>query len=57
MVSRIMNNTSIKNIKIKKINNNQYRVIIGPFNDLNSLKNAFNELKILNFENLEIIRI
>tara|TARA_A100000164_G_C21772063_1_gene706751 strand:+ start:199 stop:957 length:759 start_codon:yes stop_codon:yes gene_type:complete len=57
MVSRIMNNTSIKNIKIKKINNNQYRVIIGPFNDLNSLKNTFNELRILNFENLEIIKI
>ena len=56
MVSRIKNKTSIKNINITKINNTQYRVTIGSFHDLNSLKNSFNELKILNFENIEIIK-
>ena len=56
MVSRIKENTSIQNIKVSKISNNQYRVSIGPFKNLSSLKNTFNELKILNFENIEIIR-
>ena len=56
MVSRIKENTNIQNIKVKKITNNQYRVNIGPFKNLNSLKSSFNELKILNFENIEIIK-
>ena len=56
MVSRIRENTNIQNIKVKKITNNQYRVNIGPFKNLNSLKSSFNELKILNFENIEIIK-
>ena len=56
MVSRIKENTSIQNIKVTKISNNQYRVSIGPLRNLSSLKNTFNELKILNLENVEIIR-
>ena len=56
MVSRIKENTNIQNIKVKKIAVNQYRVNIGPFKNLNSLKSSFNELKILNFENIEIIK-
>ncbi len=56
MVSRIKENTNIQNIKVKKITNNQYRVNIGPFKNLNSLKSSFNELEILNFENIEIIK-
>ncbi len=56
MATRIKENTTLQNIMINKINNTQYRVTIGPFIDLSSLKNAFNELKILNFENIEIIQ-
>ena len=56
MASKIKENTNIQKIKVKKINNTQYRVTIGPFLDLTSLKNSFNELKILNFENIEIIK-
>ena len=56
MVSRIKEYTNIQNIKVNKITNNQYRVNIGPFKNLKSLKNSFNELKILNFENIEIIK-
>ena len=56
MVQRIKNNTSINNINVSKIRSNQYRVTIGPFKDLNSLKNSFNELRILEFENIEIIK-
>ena len=33
-----------------------FRVILGPFNDINSLKNSYNKAAILDFENLEIIR-
>ncbi len=56
MVSRINENTNIQNVKVSKISNNQYRVSIGPFTNLSSLKNTFNELKILNLENIEIIK-
>jgi hypothetical protein len=55
MINRIKKDTKIKNQKIKKISNNEYRVYLGPFNDISSLQNSFNDINILNFENLEII--
>jgi len=55
MINRIKKDTKIKNPKIKKISNNEYRVYLGPFNDISSLQNSFNDINILNFENLEII--
>ena len=39
-----------------KISNNQYRVYSGPFKNLKSLKKAFNDISIIDFENLEIIK-
>ena len=56
MIDKVKNQTNIKNVKIKKISNTQYRVFLGPFNNLNSLKKAFNDIYILNFENIEIIK-
>ena len=48
---------SKKNVpKIKKISKNQYRVLLGPFDNINSLKRAFNDISILNFENIEFIK-
>ena len=48
---------SKKNVpKIKKISKNQYRVFLGPFDNLNSLKIAFNDINTLNFENIEFIK-
>ena len=55
MTKRIINETNIKNPIIKKISNTKYRVLIGPFNDIKSLEKSFNEIKSLNFENLEIV--
>ena len=56
MVERIIKETNIKNPVIKKISNTKYRVLLGPFNDIKILEESFNEIKSLNFENLEIIK-
>ena len=56
MVSRIINETDVKNPKIKKINKEKYRVYLGPFHNINSLQKTYNDINILQFENIEIIR-
>ena len=56
MVNRIKSETSIKKIKVIQISKTNYRVLIGPFNDINSLKESFENMNQLYFENLEIIR-
>ena len=56
MVSRIKNETGINNPIIKKLSNTKYRVLFGPFNDIKKLERSFNEIKSLNFENLEILK-
>ena len=56
MIERIINETNIKNPVIKKITNTKYRVLLGPFNDIKVLEETFNEIKSLNFENLEILK-
>ena len=55
MIDRIINETKIKNPKITKIMKEKYRVYLGPFNNINSLQKSFNDINILQFENLEII--
>ena len=56
MLDRIINETNIKNPIIKRITNTKYRVLIGPFNDIKSLKDSFERMNSLNFENLEILK-
>ena len=56
MVARIKSETSIKKLNIIKLSLTKYRVLIGPFNDIKSLKESFEKIKMLNFENLEILR-
>ncbi len=56
MIERIEKETSIKKFKILALSKTKFRVILGPFNDINSLKNSYNKTTILDFENLEIIR-
>ena len=56
MLDKIKKETSIKKFEIIPISKTKFRVILGPFNDLNSLKNSYNKTLVLNFENLEIIR-
>jgi len=56
MLDRIMTESSIKNPKIKKISDKKYRVYLGPFNNINSLQKSYNDISILEFENIEIIK-
>ena len=55
LVDRIIKETLIKDVKIKKINEKKYRVYVGPFNNINSLQKSFNDISILEFENIEIL--
>jgi len=56
MKERIINETSLKNVNIRKITARNFRVFLGPYNDLNSLKNSFNAISVLEFDNLEVIK-
>ena len=56
MKSKIKNDSLINNIKIIKLSKTKYRLLIGPFNDIKSLKNSFEMMNSFNFENLEILR-
>ncbi len=56
MIDRIKNETSVKNYKIIRLSKTNYRVLIGPFNDIKTLKNSFEKMKSLYFENLEILK-
>jgi len=56
MMGRIKAESLIKNPKIKKISDNKHRVYLGPFNNINSLQKSYNDINILGFENIEIIK-
>ena len=56
MKNRILNETIIRNVMINKVSPTKFRVFLGPFNNLNSLKNAINAIDILGFDNLEILK-
>ena len=56
MIKKIKSKSKLKNISIVKLTDTSYRVYLGPFKDLKSLKKAFNDIKIINFENIEIIK-
>ena len=56
MKSRIIEETSIKNVYINKLSETNFRVFLGPYIDLNSLKNSFNAIIVLQFDNIEIIK-
>ena len=56
MVTRIINETVIRSVKIQKINKEKYRVFLGPFNNISSLQKSYNDINILQFDNIEIIR-
>jgi hypothetical protein len=56
MIDRIKNESSVKNIKLKKMSDTKFRVYLGSFSDLKSLQIAFNNINVMNFENIEIIK-
>ena len=55
--NRLLNEYNIKNLKIKKMSKNSYRIYLGPFNDLVSIKDEYNKLSKLEFENIEILQL
>ena len=56
MIERIKTETSINNVRLVELSQTNYRVLLGPFSDINSLKESFEKMNSLNFENLEILR-
>ena len=56
MIDRIKDETNIKRSLIRKLSETKYRVLLGPFNDIKKLEKSFNEIKVLNFENIEILK-
>ena len=56
MMSRIKEETSLNKLKIIKLSPTKYRVLIGPYSDIKTLKKSFDKMNILNFENLEILK-
>ena len=56
MLDRIEKETSVNKIGVQTLSNTQYRVFLGPFYNINSLQKAFNDINVLQFENIEIIK-
>ena len=56
MKKRVLTETSIQKVNINKLSRNKFRVYLGPFNNLNSLKNSFNAINVLQFDTIEIIK-
>ena len=57
MQKRIMDEIKLNNSRILKISKNSYRVYFGPFDNIKSLKNTFDDINPLNFENIEILKL
>ena len=53
---RIMQETNIKKINIEKTSINNFRLSVGPYKSLKNLIKDFNQMEILYFENLELIK-
>ncbi len=56
MVNRIRDESLIKNPKIRKMSQKNYRVYLGPYDNINSLQKSYNDISILEFENIEFIK-
>ena len=56
LLRRIKTEKLIRSPKIKKISDKKYRVYLGPLHNIYSLQKSYNDVSILEFENIEIIR-
>ena len=54
---RIKNQLNIKNVKINELSKTQFRVYLGPYKNLETLKKIFKKIEALEFENIEIIKL
>ena len=55
MANRVKIELNLNTVGINKINENKFRVFLGPYTSLNSLQIAYNGIEELGFENIEII--
>ncbi len=56
MFDKIKKEISVNKLKIIKLSPTKFRLLIGPFDDIKSLKNSFEIMNKFNFENLEVLR-
>jgi hypothetical protein len=54
---RLEDEFNLKDINITKMSKNLYRVYKGPFYNLGSIRNVYNEITDVNFENIELIKL
>ena len=54
---RLEDEYNLKDVNIKKMSKNLYRVYKGPFYNLGSIKNVYYEISDINFENIELIKL
>ena len=54
--NELIQKTQLNNFSVKKINNNKYRLSVGPFKNFNTLKSAYISLNNLGFEDLDVNR-
>ena len=55
--NRLIDKFKLKNVKVKKLSKNSFRVFMGPFISLDSIKKSFDSINISYFDNLEIIKL
>ncbi len=53
---RIMSETNINKVTIKKTSSNNFRLSVGPYKSIKTLQKAFEKMENLYFENLELIK-
>tara|TARA_Y100000590_G_scaffold467049_1_gene644469 strand:+ start:1029 stop:1778 length:750 start_codon:yes stop_codon:yes gene_type:complete len=56
MLIRINKETDINDASVQNLSDTQYRVFLGPYDNIKSLQKAFNDISVLEFENIEIIK-
>ena len=56
MIDKIKTDILLTNIKLLELSKTNYRVLLGPFSDIKSLKDSFEKMNSIYFENLEILK-
>ena len=54
---KVQTELKLKDVGINEMSKTQYRIYLGPYENLNSLKNSYNKILRLEFENIEIIKL
>ena len=54
--NELVKKTQMNNISVRKINNNKYRLLVGPFKNFNALKTTYISLNNSGFEDLNIYK-